>query len=72
MVALVWIIIAAVVLVVGTLLGLMDRRGRRQGHTIRRASDIAVVEWNSRNNVRRRRPRVAPAPPQTRNKYPKL
>lgn len=56
----VWLIIAAVVLGLGTLLGLMDRRGRRQGHVIRRPSEVSAMESASRRNIRRTRPRVSP------------
>ena len=70
MVVWVWLIIGAVVLGVGTLLGLMDRRGRRKGHRIRGASDIAATEFSRRTNVRR--PGVRPTPLRTKSKYPKL
>jgi hypothetical protein len=72
MVVWVWLIIAAVVLGVGALLGLMDRRGRRQGHVIRRASMMSAIASSRRTNVRRRRPGVRPTAPQTRSKYPRL
>jgi hypothetical protein len=70
MVLLVWLIIAAVVLGVGGLLWSMDRRGRRKGHRIRGASDIASMEFSRRTNMRR--PGVRPTPLRTKNKYPKL
>jgi hypothetical protein len=70
MVLWVWLIIAAVLLGVGTLLGLSDRRARRKGHRIRGASDIAAAEFSRRTNVRR--PGVRPTAPRTRSKYPKL
>jgi len=72
MVGLVWIIIAVVVVGIGTLLGLADRRARRKGHLIRRASTMSAIASSRRTNVRRRRPRVGPTAPPTGNKYPKL
>jgi hypothetical protein len=72
MVVWVWLIIAAIVLGVGTLLGLMDRRARRQGHIIRGASNMSAVASSRRANVRRRRPGVRPTAPRTRSKYPRL
>jgi hypothetical protein len=73
MVVWVWLTIAAVVLAVGTLLGLMDRRARRKGHVIRGASEIASIDFSRRMNIRRRRrPGVRPTAPRTRSKYPKL
>jgi len=72
MVVYVWLIIAAVVLAVGTLLGLMDRRARRKGHTIRRAANMSAAARSSRTHVRRRRPGVRPTAPPTRSKYPRL
>jgi len=72
MVLFVWLVIAAVVLGVGTLLGLMDRRARREGHVIRRASSMADVAFARRMNIRRRRPRISPTAPPTRSKYPRL
>jgi hypothetical protein len=71
MVVWVWIITAAVVLGVGTLLGLADRRARRKGHVIRGAADIAAAEFSRRTNVRRR-PGVRPTAPRTKSRYPKL
>ena len=53
MVLFVWLIIAAVVLGVGTLLGLMDLRARREGHVIRRASTMADIAFARRMNLRR-------------------
>jgi hypothetical protein len=70
MVAVVWGIIAAVVLAVGLLLWSMDRRARRKGHRIRGASGIAAAEFRRRTNVRR--PGVRPTPLRTKSKYPKL
>jgi hypothetical protein len=72
MVLWVWVIIAAVLLGIGTLLGLADRRARRKGHVIRRASTMSAIASSRRTSVRRRRPRVSPTPPQPRSKYPKL
>jgi hypothetical protein len=72
MVLFVWLIIAAVVLGVGTLLGLMDRRGRRQGHVIRRASSMSAIAFYRRSNLRRPRPGGRAAAPRTRSKYPRL
>jgi hypothetical protein len=69
-VLMVWLIIGAVVLAVGTLLGLSDRRARRKGHVIRGASDIAAREFSRRTNIRR--PGVRPTPLRTKSKYPKL
>jgi hypothetical protein len=68
----VWLIIAAVVIAVGTLLGLMDRSARRKGHVVRRAANIAAIERSRRTNVRRGRPRSSPTPPSAGKKYPKL
>ncbi len=70
MVLWVWLIIAAVVLGVGTLLGLMDRRARREGHVIRRASSMADIAFARRMNLRRRRSRAGATAP--RSKYPRL
>lgn len=72
MVAFVWLIIAAVVLGLGLLLWSMDRRSRRKGHTIRRASNMSAAASAGRTNIRRRRTRVSPTAPRTRSKYPKL
>jgi hypothetical protein len=70
MVVWVWLIIAAVVVGIGTLLGLADRRARRKGHRIRGASEISATQFSRRTNLRR--PGVRPTPPRTRSKYPKL
>jgi hypothetical protein len=72
MVVWVWVIIAAVLLGIGTLLGLSDRHARRKGHVIRGASEMAAIEFSRRTNMRRRRPGVRPTAPRTRSKYPKL
>ena len=70
MVLFVWLIIAAGVLGVGTLLGLMDRRARREGHVIRRASTMADIAFARRMNLRRVRSRVGAT--SSRSKYPRL
>jgi hypothetical protein len=72
MVVWVWVIIAAIVVAIGTLLGLADRRARRKGHVIRRASTMAAIASSRRTNVRRRRPGVRPTAPRTKSRYPKL
>src|SRR5665213_1176803 len=69
MVLFVWLIIAAVVLGVGTLLGFVDRRARRQGHGIRRASTMAAIAFSRRSNLRRPRPGGRATAPRTRSKY---
>ena len=70
MVLWVWLIIAAVVLGVGTLLGFMDRRARREGHVIRRASSMADIAFARRMNLRRARSRTRAIA--SRSKYPRL
>jgi hypothetical protein len=58
------------VLGVGTLLGLMDLRARREGHVIRRASTMADIAFARRMNLRRGRSRVGAT--SSRSKYPRL
>lgn len=70
MVVWVWIIIAVVVLSIGTLLGLSDRRARRKGHRIRSASGIGAAQFSRRTSMRR--PGVRPTPARTKSRYPKL